>query len=33
MQKIHQARLVAEVEKHALGAEFSGQFDLNGPIG
>jgi len=33
MQKIHQARLVAEVEKHAQGAEFSGQFDLNGPIG
>jgi hypothetical protein len=33
MTKIHKSRLVAEVEKHAQGAEFSGQFDLNGPIG
>ena len=33
MQKIHQARLVAEVEKHALVGDISGQFDLNGPIG
>jgi hypothetical protein len=31
MDKIHKARLVQEVEKHA--GDFSGQFDLNGPIG